>query len=329
MYFDDIIKKEKHNILEIQEDTGVKIFHHHFFDQFSSCIFISSGENPVSAEEYERIRSGEKEISEFYHAHDCFFLVYVLEGKNLEFIEDTSLIVTENDLLLITPYTRHHNIFTSDSKILFIHIDPKQFIQSLLPAVMENIIFSDFFSSFLNDKYVRTALLFKNCIPNVKWILDKLIEEYLSEDLLHNSYIQYLLGTLIIELARDQSYLSQNFTGALSVQMKEILQYITQNFKTVSLTQAASHFGYNPAYLSRRIHKSTGKNFNQLVTDYKLNLAIVLIHQQNLSIEEVAYSCGYQELSTFYKAFRKKFHCAPRSLTSHTEKNKNYPNTLE
>lgn len=316
MYYNDIVKKEKQNILEVQEDTGVKIFHHHFLNQFSSCIFISSGEDPVSTEDYERICSGEKEISEFYHAHDCFFLVYVLEGKNLEFIEDTSFIVTENDLLLITPYTRHHNIFTSDSKILFIHIDSKQFIQSLLPAVMENIIFSDFFSSFLNDKYVRNALLFKDCIPKVKWILDKLIEEYLSENLLHNSYIQYLLGTLIIELARNQPYLSQNFTGASSACMKEILQYITQNFKTISLTQVASHFGYNPAYLSRRIHKSTGKNFNQLVTDYKLNLAVVLINQQNLSIEEVAYSCGYQELSTFYKAFRKKFHCTPRSLTS-------------
>lgn len=321
MYYDHIIEKEKkHNTLEIQEDNGVKIFHHNYFDRRSSCIFISGCGEPVTEQMYQEICSGQKEISEFYHAHDCFFLVYVLKGENLEFIEDTPLVVTENDLLLITPYTRHHNIFTSDSKILFIHINPRRFIQLLLPAVMENIVLSDFFSDFLNNRYVKKSLLFKDCISNVKWILDKLMEEYLAEDLLHDSYIQYLLGTLMIELARNQSCLSRNFSDASSARMKEVLQYITRNFKNTSLTRTASHFGYNPAYLSRCIHNFTGKTFRQLITDYRLNLAVILIEQQNISIEEVAYTCGYQEISTFYKAFHKRFHCAPRELAAQIKK---------
>ena len=320
MYYTEILKKEKeHNLLEIREDNGVRIFHHHFFDEFSPCIFISCGADPVSPEEHKAIRSRKKDISRFYHAHDSFFLVYVLEGETLEFIEGQPFDVTENDLLLITPYTRHHNIFTADSKILFIHIDSEKFLQSLQPAVMENIFFSDFFCDFLSDSHTRKALLFKDCIPHVNWILELILKEYLSEDLLFNSCIQYLLGTLVIELARSQSYQAQNFSECASPHMKEILLYITKNFRDTSLTQVASHFGYNSAYLSRRIRQSTGKNFGQLITDYKLNLAVIMIRQQNLSIEKIAYSCGYQDISTFYKAFRKKFHCTPKELLIRTE----------
>ena len=180
--------------------------------------------------------------------------------------------------------------------------------------MLENILFSDFFSDFLVDHHVRKSLLFRDCMDSTRFFLSEIVREYAEETLLFQSRMQYLFAALIIQLARNHTFQSNHFSDASTDKMKEVLQFITENYQDVTLDVAAKHFGYHPAYLSRRIRQYSGRTFTQLLTDYKLTRAAILIREHRLSIEEVAFACGYNEASTFYKAFTKKYHCAPRSL---------------
>ena len=260
--------------------------------------------------------TGKRDFSGKFHAHDCFFLVYVMKGANLEIVEDKTIALSENDLLLLTPYTRHHNLHTASAQVVFFHLDPMALLRILKPAILENVLLSDFFADFMMDKTVRKAVLFRDCAGKARPILQEIIQEYVEEKPLYHSYIDSLVGLLMIELARNHTFQLMDYSNAASEEMTRILQYLTDHYQDVSLEELARKFGYHPAYLSRKIHQFTGKTYRSLLADYRLTQAAILLQERQLSVEDIAASCGFREISSFYKAFSKKYHCAPRQFIS-------------
>ena len=96
----------------------------------------------------------------------------------------------------------------------------------------------------------------------------------------------------------------------------QAMRFITEHYQTVTLRTIAEQFHYNPSYLSALIKQTTGKNFKQLLTEYRLNRALVELKSEGKTVERVAVDCGYRDLSTFYRAFAKRFGCTPREFIS-------------
>lgn len=165
---------------------------------------------------------------------------------------------------------------------------------------------------------IKKTMLFPDCMGQLRQILMKLLDEYTIESALHIAYEQCLFSTLMIELARHSISNVRHFSSPQG-HLGDIMRYITEHYADISLTSTAAHFGYHSAYLSSLIKKETGKSFKQPLTEYRLNRAIVALQDGDKTVEQIAFDSGYRELSTFYKAFTKRFGCPPRSLhaTSH------------
>jgi 2-isopropylmalate synthase len=89
------------------------------------------------------------------------------------------------------------------------------------------------------------------------------------------------------------------------------LQYIQNHYQTVSLDSLCTKFHYNKSYLSRLIHKNTGRSFIDIVTDLKLSQAIDLLTNTTLSISDISELVGYHNVDHFSKHFKKKYSCPP------------------
>lgn len=72
----------------------------------------------------------------------------------------------------------------------------------------------------------------------------------------------------------------------------------------VSLDDVAKHLGIKPRTLRTRLSEA-GTNFNQLLADYRCNLAKKLLAGTEESIDEIVYLTGFSEPSTFYRAFKR------------------------
>lgn len=72
----------------------------------------------------------------------------------------------------------------------------------------------------------------------------------------------------------------------------------------VSLDDVASHLGMKARTLRTRL-SDAGTNFNQLLADYRCNLAKRLLANTDESIDEIVYLTGFSEPSTFYRAFKR------------------------
>jgi YesN/AraC family two-component response regulator len=103
----------------------------------------------------------------------------------------------------------------------------------------------------------------------------------------------------------------QDIVGIES-KIQKIKNYLERNcFKKVTLKDAASVVFLSPKYLSRVFKEVTGKNFNELKLNIKLNKACELLTNTKHSVEHISYKLGYENAESFIRIFIKKFKTTP------------------
>lgn len=81
----------------------------------------------------------------------------------------------------------------------------------------------------------------------------------------------------------------------------------------MSLRSIAHQLGTSTRHIQRLL-ASHGTCFSDFVREKRLMLAMNRLRDTdcaNKSIEGIAYTCGFSELSSFYRAFKRMFHCTP------------------
>jgi YesN/AraC family two-component response regulator len=95
---------------------------------------------------------------------------------------------------------------------------------------------------------------------------------------------------------------------------KEIRRILEDRCLDITLDELIEQFGHNKNYFNRLIRTHTGMTFSAFVQNSKLEKAELLLKTTELSIDEVVRLAGYENLSYFYKIFRKKFGLTPNML---------------
>ncbi|MCD8023316.1 MAG: response regulator [Lachnospiraceae bacterium] len=87
--------------------------------------------------------------------------------------------------------------------------------------------------------------------------------------------------------------------------MRAIL-YMEEKYMTdLSLTQTAENVGISSFYLSRLFTQELSQNFTEILTTIRIRRALVLLRDKNNSVKEIASQAGFQNISYFYKVFKK------------------------
>lgn len=104
--------------------------------------------------------------------------------------------------------------------------------------------------------------------------------------------------------------------GAVSERVQQIrkaLLYIQHHFREpLSLEMAAGQAALSPNYFSERFREVVGQSFQTYVQDLRLGFARSLMNASRLPITEICYASGFNTLSHFERAFKKKFGMSPR-----------------
>lgn len=97
---------------------------------------------------------------------------------------------------------------------------------------------------------------------------------------------------------------------------QNLLRWLEENYSCQNLNaaMAAEKFGISKKYVSQFLKDQTGKSFNEYVEDLRLTHAMELLHSSDLSVTEIAASCGFATQNTFYKAFRRRYDLSPSAV---------------
>lgn len=90
-----------------------------------------------------------------------------------------------------------------------------------------------------------------------------------------------------------------------SVKIKKIVDFVQKNYdKELTLQDIADSCGYSVKYFCQYFKNATGKTPFSYLTDYRIERASYMILSTDMPITQIAYSCGFNDLSYFIKTFK-------------------------
>jgi AraC-like DNA-binding protein len=95
--------------------------------------------------------------------------------------------------------------------------------------------------------------------------------------------------------------------------VKSVVSFLDQeSHRSVRLAELAARVGLSPSRLSHLFRDETGTPIRAYLLDLRLGRAQRLLLDTNERISQIAYRCGFTDLSNFNHAFKRKFGSAPR-----------------
>ncbi len=185
------------------------------------------------------------------------------------------------------------NIGNQDTSVLAYNqliFSVKSFMYYLLQECGEDFCNTDQFASLYNRLRQDTQDI--NQIFSIFKSLVKICCEFYSR----NSDLEY----------------SKTIQSALSIMEEEFCS------PDMSLSYVAEKLNVSDAYLSQLFKKEHGDNFSSYIEKLRLDRAVMLL-QQNMRITEISQMCGYLNVKSFQRAFKRRFEISP------TEYKKNNP----
>ena len=101
-------------------------------------------------------------------------------------------------------------------------------------------------------------------------------------------------------------------------------RYIEDHFREdISLSQVADHVGLSPAYFCDRFGKVIGMNFREYLQQLRIEEARALLAQTDQQVTKIAFACGFNGLTQFNRAFRRRLKCSPTQFRRKVTRTKN------
>ena len=97
-------------------------------------------------------------------------------------------------------------------------------------------------------------------------------------------------------------------------QLKTIFDFIEAHYdQGITLCDVAEAVGYSPAYLTNRVAKQTGETVNNWIVKRRMAGARYLLQNNDQTVEQIAKTLGYQDVSHFSRQFRQHHGLPPQA----------------
>ena len=225
----------------------------------------------------------------YFHKHEFYEIVYVCRGTCVQlFPERDKLTLGSGRLCILSPGSVHAIERCKKSDVI-IKIDiPRSDMDAALAAL----------NATLGEQTVCDVG------DSAEYLIYKLTEEYVRADEFSAAALRCYTELLVAELLRTSAkpYVAAENTVA---------DYLEKNIGHADLKGLSAALGFSEAYTSRFIKERTGKNFTDLLGQFRLGKAEELLRTTEMPIESIAAAVGYLNATGLYKKFRASYGMTP------------------
>lgn len=261
-----------------------------------------------------RIRPHTRFIHFPVHSHNYIEIVYMCQGSTHHVINNDDVILNKGELLFLNLKAAHEIYPAKAEDIAVNFIVLPEFFDVAIKMMDErdnslrNYIIGCLTSSKDNISYlhfkVADVLPVQNLIENLIWSI-------MNKQNNTNNINQVTMGLLLLHLMNytDKIMTERNYEQDLTL---KILQYIEENYREGELGNLAEKLNCNIVWLSRMIKNLTGKTYTELIQNKRMNQAAYLLENTKITIADIGYYVGYENISYFYRTFKNHFGLTPR-----------------
>ena len=255
-----------------------------------------------------------KEFNFPLHFHEEYELNLIINAKGAKrIIGDHMSEINDIELVLIGPNLPHcWKTFNCKSKKIieitiqfhkdlidekFLRRNQTHFIKEMFHKANKGVLFSRSISQLIIKRLKEIAQ--KKGFDSVLELLSILNDLSKSKNMKVLSVANY----------------SNSVTSYNSRRIEKVIEFLnTQYDKKITLKDAAKIANMSEVSFSRFFKANTGISFIDNLIDIRLGHASRLLIDTNYSINEIAYSCGFNNISNFNRLFKKKKNYAPKKF---------------
>lgn len=238
------------------------------------------------------------------HTHQRAELFCFVSGKAVYHVEGSEYPLSPGDIVLMRP-TEAHFIETDTS------YDYDRIILNFDPEIFTEL---DPDSALVVPLFDRKAGK-RNHYPAADF-QGKIYRTHLEQMLLPDCDRLTALAHLILLMRQlHEQFVQGDASSQPDTPIYRIIRYINKNLdKELSLNELCDRFFLSRAQLCLRFKRATGISVGKYISSKRLILAQQMI-VQGMRPTDVYYSCGYQDYSTFYRAYSRFFGHSPKQET--------------
>ncbi len=153
----------------------------------------------------------------------------------------------------------------------------------------------------------------------IRVLLNMLVEEYFQNGCRPSEPVRALLYLLLLNIGRcTQEPLELSPGGSIAIEntddplTRQLCLYIREHALEIrSLKELGASFMYSYSYLSHHFSANAGYSLKQYWERYRLEACIRLMHDESLSLTQIAQMANFQSIQTFSRAFLQTFGLSP------------------
>jgi AraC-like DNA-binding protein len=243
------------------------------------------------------------------HIHPEYELISIEDGIGLSFVGDSVHKMSKGDFMLIGRNLPHlwlsaDEYYETDTKLMSKSVY-SQFNTDIFPAEYAKV-----------PEFASINLLLHKSQRGLLFVGDsrlKIQDRFRKLPLLDNFEKLLELYEILYELSLDDNYsflTTTHYRGSLQMDeddliLKRAYNYINKFYQEeISLADIAQNVGMNASALCRYFKKNTGTTLFEYLSKLRISYAVKLLSNRNIAINQIAYDCGYNNLSHFNRQFK-------------------------
>ena len=247
------------------------------------------------------------------HRHEFIEIVYVLSGNAVHTVGERAYTVKRGDVVLINYGVPHKFTATEDTKEPFVAYD-LMFTPDFLDASMLNLHdFSALQTSFLflslfpDETAQSPDMHIQSSFTDFGKMFAGIYHEYTCHGKGYAELIRAYVIELIIKLFRELEQSGRRFLSASNAEtVATAVAYMTTHYDArMRVEDIAAKVFLHPDYFRKLFKSVTGLSVSAFLQKTRVDEACRLLTTTALPIQEIATSCGYGDMKSFYQSFKK------------------------
>lgn len=251
------------------------------------------------------------------HWHSEYEIIKILKGELHLNLNGTEYHLEEGEMALIqdgiihsaVPYDCHYQCFLFDIRVL---LKDDSIVNE---GIYQIINFEKHIQIIYTD---QDKELSKSASNLFKFMNDK--KQGYHFKVLGELY--YFFGVIFEKEYFSDINLISNSEQKKLKQLKQVLAYMEKNYSTdVSLDHLANSANMNKQYFCKFFKDTTNMTPFEFLNNLRIESACDKIALSNMNMTEIAFECGFNDLSYFIKVFKKFKHLTPNQYAKELRNN--------
>lgn len=251
-----------------------------------------------------------------WHYHPELELHYTIQGEGVKFIGDNISNFSGGDMILLgenLPHTWH-------CREEYFHRNPELKTEALVLHFNPNCLGRDFLNlpeAYLMPKLFEKAKKGLAVHGESKAKIGSLLKEALEAKNLDR--LIYLISILKILTETDEletiapAYAFHHQSNSREMaRLEKIFTYVLSNYKKeIGLKDVASLANMEVTSFCRYFKGMTNKTFSEFLIEIRISHVCRALIEDRLPTEVICFDCGFNNISNFYRQFKKVTHLTP------------------